>query len=412
MKPARQQWPQRKVWPESHRDVEINPRVRLEEACMPPTNVSLRCRSSFPRFVSRESQFSAAVLATKKACAWPPSSLCNYRALRLVKLRPLAFILVAISIGIAGFGQSSGLEVHIAPVSVDSTQHNAFTDPALKTYPRPIKADVDLVLIPVTVTDPNDRLITGLESSNFLLYDGDTEEKIRYFWREDAPISLGVIFDMSASMASKIDKAREAVVQFLRTANRQDECFLVAFSDRPVLLSDFTDSADDIQNRLVGIVPDHQTALLDAIYLGLNEMRHAKYQKKALLVISDGGDNHSRYTENEIKSIVKEADVQIYAVGIFDASPRTKEERLGPALLGEITDVTGGRSFTIGNPGELPDVSAKIAIELRNQYVLAYHPTNPVHDGKWHKVKVKLVPPKGLPSLHLYAKKGYYGSSQ
>jgi Ca-activated chloride channel homolog len=152
--------------------------------------------------------------------------------------------------------------------------------------------------------------------------------------------------------------------------------------------------------------------LLDAIYLGVSKMRQAKYPKKALLIISDGGDNHSRYTEGEIKNLVKEADVMIYSIGIYDHYFQTEEERLGPALLSDISDLSGGRSFTIDNPNDLADVATKIGIELRNQYVLGYRPKNPGHDGKWHKIKVKLLPPKGLPPLHVYARTGYYASSQ
>jgi Ca-activated chloride channel family protein len=187
---------------------------------------------------------------------------------------------------------------------------------------------------------------------------------------------------------------------------------MVAFADRPQEVSDFTSSVDDIQGKLVYTVPKGRTALLDAIYLGVSKMRQAKYTKKALLIISDGGDNHSRYTEGEIKSTVKEADVLIYAIGIYDHYMATQEEALGPALLGEVAEVTGGRSFTIDNPNDLADVATKIGIELRNQYVLGYRPKNPGHDGKWRKIKVKLIPPKGLPPLKVYAKTGYYAPSE
>jgi len=213
-------------------------------------------------------------------------------------------------------------------------------------------------------------------------------------------------------MDDKIEAAREAVVQFFRTANPEDEFFMVAFADRPEILSSFTTSIEDIQGKLLYTVPKGRTALMDAIYLGLDVMKKAKHERKALLIISDGGDNFSRYTEGEIKSVVKEADVQMYAIGIFDQAPMTPEERAGPAVLGEITSLTGGRTFTINNPNELADVATKIGIELRNQYVLGYRPNKPGHDGKWRKVKVKLNPPKGLPPLRVYAKTGYYAPSE
>jgi Ca-activated chloride channel family protein len=213
---------------------------------------------------------------------------------------------------------------------------------------------------------------------------------------------------MSGSMSDKMDKAKEAVVQFMQTANPQDEFFIIAFSDRPRLLAGFTDSIGDIQSRLVTALPKGMTALLDAIYMGMNQMKHAKHQRKALLIISDGGDNHSRYTEREITSAVKEGDVQIFGIGIFDQSPRTPEERMGPVLLSSVTEVTGGRTFILTSPNDLPDVATKIGTQIRNQYLIAYAPKQKPRDGKWHKIKVKLMPPKGLPPLNVHAKQGYY----
>jgi len=206
--------------------------------------------------------------------------------------------------------------------------------------------------------------------------------------------------------------AREAVIQFLKTANPEDEFFMIAFSDKPEQLSDFTNSVEDIQGRLLYTVPKGRTALLDAIYFGIGKMREAKYQRKALLIISDGGDNRSRYTEGEVKNLVKEADVLIYAIGTYDNYFSTEEERLGPQLLDDIAKLTGGRAFTVDNPNDLEDVATKIGIELRNQYVLGYRPKTFVRDGKWHKVKVKLVLPKGLPPLQVHAKTGYYAPSE
>jgi Ca-activated chloride channel family protein len=285
-------------------------------------------------------------------------------------------------------------------------------DASLKSHSKPIKVDVSLVLVPVTITDPMNRLVTGLDKENFQVFEGKDAQEIRHFSSEDAPLSLGVIFDMSGSMASKIERAREAVIEFFKTANPQDEFFMITFADKPEEVSDFTSSVEDIQSKLVYTIPKGRTALLDAIYLGVSKMRQARYEKKALLIISDGGDNHSRYTEGEIKSMVKEADVLIYAIGIYDHAFPTEEERLGPALLSEVAELTGGRSFTIDNPNDLADVATKIGIELRNQYVLGYRPKNPGHDGKWRKIKVKLIPPKGLPPLKVYAKTGYYAPSE
>jgi Ca-activated chloride channel family protein len=304
---------------------------------------------------------------------------------------------------------AQGNEVHVMPrTPPEPASLVSPPNPALKTHTKPIKVDVDLVLVNVTITDPLNRLVTGLEKEHFVVLEGNKPQQIRHFSSEDAPISLGVIFDLSGSMKTKIEKAREAVVQFFKTANIQDEFFIVTFADKPEVLAQFTQSIEDIQGKLILALPEGRTALLDAIYMAVNRMRDARHNKKALLIISDGGDNRSRYTEAEIRSLVKEADVQIYAIGVFDLFPATPEEKNGPSMLANITDVTGGRTFTINSPNDLADVATKIGIELRNQYVLGYRPTNPQRDGKWRKIKVKLAPPKGLPPLQVYAKSGYY----
>jgi Ca-activated chloride channel homolog len=314
-------------------------------------------------------------------------------------------------------GQTDVNDVHVVPRPVENAKaeevpKESIVSPSLKTQIRPLKINADLVLVPVTITDPMNRLVTGLEKENFQLFEGSAGQEIKSFSSEDAPVSLGVIFDSSGSMSSKMDRAKDAVMEFFKTANPQDEFFMITFSDEPEVVSDFTSSVDDIQGKLVFTVPRRRTALLDAIYMGITKMRQAKFGKKALLIISDGGDNHSRYTEGEIKALVKEADVMVYAIGIYDRYFPTEEERLGPALLGEIAELSGGRAFTVENPNDLADVATKIGVELRNQYVLGYRPQNGSRDGKWRKIKVKLLPPKGLPPLRVYARTGYYAPEE
>ena len=273
-----------------------------------------------------------------------------------------------------------------------------------------LKSEVDMTLVNVSVTDPYGRLVTGLEQGNFRVFEDNVEQEIVRFSSEDVPVSIGVIFDMSGSMSDKIDKSRLAAVQFFRTANPQDEFFLVNFNDRAQLASPFTASVEEIQNRLMFTSARGQTALFDGIYLGLSQMKGAHNTKKALLIISDGGDNHSRYTETDVRSFVKEADVQIYGIGIFEeyACQRSPEECRGPGLLGDLTSMTGGRTFVVSRLADLPDIASKISMELRNQYVLGYRPSGRAHDGKWRKIKVKIRPPKGLPPLTVYAKSGYF----
>lgn len=275
---------------------------------------------------------------------------------------------------------------------------------------KPLKSEVDITLVNVTVTDPYGRLVTGLEQDSFRVFEDNVEQEIVRFSSEDVPISIGVIFDMSASMTDKIDKSRLAAVQFFRTANPQDEFFLVDFNDRAQLASPFTASVDELQNRLMFTSAHGATALYDGIYLGLSQMKGAHNAKKALLIISDGGDNHSRYTQSDVRSFVKEADVQIYAIGLFTpGGGPTPEEQAGPTLLSDLTTMTGGRTFGVRQIGELPDIASKISMELRNQYVIGYRPTDRAHDGKWRKIKIKLRPPKGLPPLNVFAKSGYFG---
>jgi Ca-activated chloride channel homolog len=360
--------------------------------------------------------------------AWNPSVASLRGKLSFIRLRSalVSALCVLVCFGLSSFGQTDVNDVHVEPREVEKakdpsaakeaanmTVSNPSTSTAgLSAHVRPLKVDVDLVLVPVTITDPMNRLVTGLDKENFQLFEGNSVQEIRTFSSEDAPVSLGVIFDSSGSMSSKMERAKEAVIEFFKTANPQDEFFMITFSDEPEEVTDFTTSVDEIQNKLVYAVPRKRTALLDAIYMGVSKMREAKYPKKALLIISDGGDNHSRYTENEIRSVVKEADVMIYAIGIYDRYASAMEERLGPQLLSDITELSGGRAFTIDNPNDLADVATKIGIELRNQYVLGYRPNKVLHDGKWRKIKVKLLPPKGLPPLRVYARTGYYAPAE
>ena len=287
--------------------------------------------------------------------------------------------------------------------------------PELKIKPgKMLHTDVDVALVNVTVTDPYNRLVTGLESDNFRVFEDNAEQEVVTFSSEDVPISIGVIFDISGSMANKIAKARDAAIQFFKTANPADEFFLVSFNEHAELTSAFTNSVEDLQNRMISTNPKGRTALLDAIYLGLSQMRGAHNAKRALLILSDGGDNHSRYNESDIKRLVKEADTQLYAIGIFDPlgnRGRTPEELNGPSLLTDITDMTGGRVFSVERLEDLPDIATKIGMELRNQYVLGYHPSNKAHDARWRKIKIKLRAPKGLPPLSVYNKTGYYAPS-
>jgi Ca-activated chloride channel family protein len=278
-----------------------------------------------------------------------------------------------------------------------------------------IKVDVDLTLVNVTVMDQLDRLVTGLEKENFQVFEDKSEQEVLTLSNEDMPVSIGLVLDMSGSMSNKVEKAREAAVQFMRTANPRDEFFLVTFNDRAQLTSGFTNRIEDMQSSMMFTKSRGRTALFDAIYLGLTQMKGAHNAKRALLVISDGGDNHSRYNETDIKNYLKESDCQLYAIGIYDpygAGSRTSEELYGPSLLTEMTEMTGGHAFTVKKIGELPVIATKIGMELRNQYVLGYKSANPANDGLWRKIEVKLHVPESLTTTHVYARNGYYAPRQ
>lgn len=284
---------------------------------------------------------------------------------------------------------------------------------ALKIHPGSfIRMNVDMVLVPVTVTDPMNRLVTGLEQEDFQLFENNGPQKIRSFASEDAPVSIGIIFDLSGSMSSKLVRARESILQFIKTANPQDEFFIIGFNDRPELIEDFTSSVEDLQARLATVQSGHRTALLDAIYYGVAKMKDARHERRALLVVSDGGDNRSRYTEGEVRAKVRESDVEIFSIGIFDANAPTPEERSGPQLLDSLSMDSGGRLYQVDDIDEMGDIAEKISTELRNQYVIGYRPSDLARDGKWRKVKVKINPPPGLPPLTVYARTGYYAPLQ
>jgi len=274
-----------------------------------------------------------------------------------------------------------------------------------------IRVDSSLVLVPVTVCDPNNRPVTGLEKEHFKVFDDKVEQTVTHFAMEDEPLAVGLVFDISGSMGPKLRRARLAASAFFRTANPEDEFFLVEFNDQPKLVVPLTRDTQEIQNQLTFAQSKGRTALLDAILLALNEMKKSTMKRKALLIISDGGDNSSRYTEGEVRNRVREGDVLIYAIGIFEpygSRGRSPEELNGPGLLTDVSEQTGGRHLPVEDLAELSDVAAKIGIELRNRYVLGYSPTDQQRDGRYHHVRVQLVAPHGLPPLRAYWRLGYY----
>lgn len=283
-----------------------------------------------------------------------------------------------------------------------------------EVFAPPIKSDVNLVVVWITVTDSYGRLVTGLTADNFEVFDNKVPQKFESFSAEDAPASIGFVHDNSGSMADKIEKTNEAIMEFIKTSNPNDEFVLVSFDENghPLLRSGLTAKPGDIISATVSEKGKGKTPLVDAIYLALEEIKKGATQhRRALLVISDGGDNNSRYTWSDLKRSVREADVQIYAIGIFEpiaSRARTPEEAAGPSNLAELAEVSGGLMFSVEDARELPDIAEKISEAIRQQYVITYKPSNLVRDGRWRKIKVKLHPPPGLPPLNVYSRQGYY----
>jgi Ca-activated chloride channel family protein len=251
-----------------------------------------------------------------------------------------------------------------------------------------------------------------LKPANFAVLDDKNPQVVRYLSKVDEPISLVVVLDASASMAPKLQEARKAFTELVNTSNPQDDFSLIVVSDKPRVATHFDDSISEIQATVDALQPDGATALWDSMYLGIKELKNSRYQRKAMVVISDGGDNHSRYTESELKSLLEEADVEVYAIGMFNRYATRLEEKKGPLQLDEVTSVTGGRVFSAHDSAELSRAVTQISHELRNQYVLGYYPNNCSRDGKWRKVKIHLAGSVSQASYRLYAKKGYYAPTE
>lgn len=323
--------------------------------------------------------------------------------------------LACLSLGTVLFFSPHSLTQVAQSPSSDSVRISrvSLSGPAAEARPRlgSVRVSVDLVLIPVTVTDALNHPRTNLARDNFTIFEGDQAQKIRYFSAEDSPISVGLILDVSRSMQDKIDTERTAVEQFFQNANPEDDYFVITFNNQPRVLSDVTRSTSGIETELGVVEPSGSTALLDAVYLGVSKLQNARYSRRALVIISDGGDNASRYKLREIKNIVAESDVMVYAIGVFGTSPfKTFEEAMGKRWLSTMTDVTGGRTTTIRDLTKLPEECALLSRELRSQYILGYRPMDLAADGKWHKVKVVINSPSDSDQLRPYYRKGYFAS--
>lgn len=302
--------------------------------------------------------------------------------------------------------QSPSLDEHVAVAMRVAPRAAEELEPAH------LRVDASLVLIPVHVTTPLGVSVTDLDKSNFRISEDNVEQTITHFAKDDAPLSVGLLFDASGSMRSKMHKSSEAAAAFFKTANPEDEFFLVEFNERPRLAIPFTFDADELYQHIVRTRTAGRTSLLDAIHMAILQMKKARNSRKAIVIVSDGGDNCSRYSVGQIKNALLESDVQVYAMGIFDFDDTGKkkppEEVNGPKLLDELAELSGGRHYPIDDLNDLPGISERIGLELRNQYVLGYSPTNLERDGKYRKIELELVPAEGMRPLRVQYRRGYY----
>jgi Ca-activated chloride channel homolog len=318
-----------------------------------------------------------------------------------------ALILGGLLVGVT-YGQSIQ-DVHVIPQTNSDRQSPIGKIASLnhRAQNRPLRVDVNLVLVPVNVNDSRNRPVISLKKEDFTLYEDGKLQEIQYFSAEQDPISVVLLVDISKSMTQRIDIERAAIVEFFKNAHPEDEYFAITFSDRPRELANSTQSIDEVQQKLTMVQPGGPTAMLDAVYLAVSKLRSARYKRKAILILSDGGDNASQYTMREVRSLVRESDVQIYAVGLFETFLfGAFEEKMGGKWLGEITDATGGRTITVDSKEKVPEAAAEISRELRNQYVLGYRAPKSVAT-RWRKIKVKVTSSATDNSLRAYYKKGY-----
>jgi Ca-activated chloride channel family protein len=274
----------------------------------------------------------------------------------------------------------------------------------------PVITNTDLITFTVTVTDIYGRFVSGLGKNAFSIFEDKTPQEISFFSDEDAPVSVGILFDVSGSMSGdKVRRARDALSHFVQTSHDRDEYFLIGFNSRAQLLMDRTRDGNAVLDKLTFVQTKNNTALYDACYLGVERVQRGTHPKRALLLISDGQDNNSRYTFNELRRVLKESDVVLYAIGILGGSDAGSSLGMeGQGIMDELASVSGGKAFYPHSAAEMDDIFEQIALELRHQYSIGYRPPNFVSNGKWHRIKVKVAPPRGLPRLFVRSKEGYF----
>ena len=292
------------------------------------------------------------------------------------------------------------------PVAADEPQVSITPRNALRSHPLPgratMKVDVNMILLPVTVTDAKDQPVMDLSPDSFRVLEDNIEQQVVSFHREEGPVSVGFIFDASSSMKNRMDRSVAAIQQFIETLTKGDEFFLIRFSDRPALVTPFTQDPGEIVTELSSIQPLGWTALNDAICLGVQTVKRAKNSRRALIVLTDGGDNNSRYSDSEIRKLVQESDVRIYSIGLFERSH----------FLEQLGMDSGGRAYSVHKLENLPETIDKLSREFRNQYVLGYYPKESQNDGKYRRVRVEMIETIKRMPLNVFWRRGYYSPAE
>ncbi len=281
--------------------------------------------------------------------------------------------------------------------------------PMYDIHPRALSVNVNVVLVPVSVTDTLHHPVMGLTKQNFELFEGNDPQPIKYFYQQDEPISVALVLDLSGSMDKQMDQVREAVNQFFANANPLDDYTVITVSSRPEVLARGTRSLEEIQVALENAKGEGYTALLDSIHLAVTAMKTARWERRVLLIVSDGMDNVSRRRLKDVASVVEESDMDAYALGIRDEAPPiigAFTERMDKKLLMKITDVTGGHTVVVEKMGQLPGFAAKLSQEMRSQYVLGYRPPDGARERKWRKIQVKVNAPET--QVRTYYRKAYF----
>jgi Ca-activated chloride channel homolog len=271
-------------------------------------------------------------------------------------------------------------------------------EPALAAAGASLRLDVRMVQVPVTVTDLRGMPVLGLPASSFRVFEDESPRSIAAVSVSEAPISAGIVFDTSRSMRPRMEHSREALEGFLKTSAPADEFFLVRFSDKPQLLTHFTRQPDDILSSLASVEAKGWTALNDAVMLAAQTVRKGQHARHVLVVITDGDDNNSRYSDTELVSLLREADVQVYAISLIERS----------RFLQRICEETGGRSIWVHRLADLPSAMEDLSRQIRSEYLISFRPGDGRDDGRYHKVRIEVDPPEGMSRVFASWRRGYY----